>query len=67
MLSLVYLYVFDFGLLVFMSCVNYIMEKKKKDDQAYLDLWHSQNSSFKNFQLYLGLFRYIDAYSTTVR
>ena len=29
MLSLVFLYVFNFGLLVFMSFVNYIIEKKK--------------------------------------
>ena len=29
MLSLVSLYVFNFGLLVFMSCVNYIIEKKE--------------------------------------
>ena len=30
MLSLVFLYVFNFGLLLSMSCVNYIIEKKKK-------------------------------------
>ena len=33
MLSLVFLYVFNFGLLVFMSCVNYIIEKKKSNTQ----------------------------------
>ena len=30
MLSLVFLYVFNFSLLVFMSCVNYIIEKRKR-------------------------------------
>ena len=30
MLSLVFLYVFNFGILVFMSCVNYIIEKKRE-------------------------------------
>ena len=34
MLSLVFLYVFNFGLLVFMSCVNYIIENKKKKKET---------------------------------
>ena len=34
-----------------------------KDDQAYSEPWHSQNSLFNHFQGYFGMFRYIDAYS----
>ena len=36
------------------------------DDQAYPEPWHSQNSFFKHFQGYLGIFRDIDAYSATL-
>ena len=32
---------------------------------SYSDLWHSQNSLFKHFQEYLGIFRGIDQYSAT--
>ena len=38
----------------------YIKKKNIKDDQAYSEPWHSQNSLFKQFQGYLGLFRDID-------
>ena len=37
-----------------------------QDDQAYSELWHSQNSLFKHFQGYLGIFKDIDAYSATL-
>ena len=36
------------------------------DDQAYTKPSHSQNSLFKHFQGYLGVFRNIDAYSATL-
>ena len=36
------------------------------DDQAYSEPWHSQNSLFKRFPGYLGIFRDIDAYSATL-
>ena len=35
-----------------------------QDDHAYLQ--HSQKSLFKCFQGYLGIFRYIEAYSATI-
>ena len=35
------------------------------DNHAYSELWHSQNSLFRHFQRYLGIFRDIDAYSVT--
>ena len=35
-------------------------------DHAYSESWHSQNSLFKHFQGYLGIFRDIDAYSVTL-
>ena len=34
-----------------------------QDDYAYTEPWHSQNSLFKHFQEYLGIFRNIDTYS----
>ena len=43
MLSLVFAYVFWFGLLVFMSCVNYIIEKRrlsKKQEKFLITLSH---------------------------
>ena len=48
MLSLVFLYVFNFALLAFMSCVNYIIEKKKKKERKRLlsiekILWNVKN------------------------
>ena len=33
------------------------------DDQIDSEDWHSQNSLFKHFQGFLGIFRDIDAYS----
>ena len=36
------------------------------DDQAYSEPWHSQNSLFKHFQGYLGIFRDNDVYSATL-
>ena len=33
------------------------------DDQINSEDWHSQNSLFKHFQGFLGIFRDIDAYS----
>ena len=36
------------------------------DDHAYLEPCHSQNSLFKHFQGYLGIFKDIDAYSGTL-
>ena len=36
------------------------------DDQAYSDTYHSQNSLFKHFQGYLGIFRDIESYSATL-
>ena len=36
------------------------------DDQAYSETWHSQNSLFKHFKGYLGIFRDIDGYSATL-
>ena len=36
-----------------------------EDDQKYLKSWHSQNSSLKQFQERLGIFRDTDAYSAT--
>ena len=36
------------------------------DDQADSEPWHSQNSLFKHFQAYLGIFRGIAAYSATL-
>ena len=35
------------------------------DDQAYPEPLHSQNSLFKHFQGYLGIFRDTDRYSAT--
>ena len=37
-----------------------------KDDHAYSEFWHSQNSLFNDFQRYLGIFRDIDAYAATL-
>ena len=37
------------------------------DDQPYSEPWHSQDSLFKHFQGYLGIFRDIDAYSVTLK
>ena len=36
------------------------------DNQAYPELWHSQNSLFKHFQGYLGISRDTDGYSVTI-
>ena len=33
-----------------------------QDDRVYSKRWHSQDSLFKHFQGYLGIFRDIDAY-----
>ena len=38
-----------------------------EDDQAYSQPWHSQNSLFKHFQGYLGIFKDIDVHSATLR
>ena len=35
-------------------------------NQAYSELWHSQNSVFEHFQGYLGIFRDADAYAVTL-
>ena len=37
-----------------------------KDDHAYSESWHSQNSFFKDFQGHLKMFRDTDAYSATL-
>ena len=37
-----------------------------KEDQAYSEPSHSQNSLFKRFQRYLDIFRDIDTYSATL-
>ena len=37
-----------------------------QDDRAYSGPWHCQNSLFKHFQGYLGIFRAINAYSATL-
>ena len=37
------------------------------DDQSYSEPWHSQDSLFKHFQGYLGIFRGIDTYSVTLK
>ena len=43
--------------------LRHLQKPVKLTDQAYSEPWHSQNSSFKYFQEYLGIFRNIDAYS----
>ena len=37
-----------------------------KGYQAYFERWHSQNSLFKHFQGYLGIFMDINAYAATL-
>ena len=41
-------------------------QSNMSDNQAYSEPWHSQNSLFKYFRRYLGIFRDIDAYSATL-
>ena len=36
-----------------------------QDNQTYSELWYSQNSLFKHFQRYLGVFMDIDALTDT--
>ena len=45
---------------IFRSLLNML------DDHPLSEPWHSQNSLFKHFQGYLGIFRDIDAYSATL-
>ena len=43
------------------------LESETSSNQAYSEPWHSQNSLFKYFQGYLGIFKDIDGYSATLR
>ena len=38
-------------------------DQNVRDDHAYSESWHSQNSLLKHFQGYLSIFRDINAYS----
>ena len=44
------------------------LQKSIKDlrRSSYSESWYSQNSFFKHFQQYLGIFKEIDAYSATL-